>query len=170
MSLQRTDTDGCQSGMTAKNLLLICLLVLIACRRNEDSSSPCMDMSKCADVNCQPGTNLLKFILLDEETGEDLVFADDPLIRQEDIIVRNTDGEELAVMAYSGGFGKAHLSVETANSQALDTLYLEVQGQPVYTLYPRFCNVTCCTPMAYEMRTQKGEVKRQAEHIFPLTY
>lgn len=157
--------------MTTKILLSICLLTLIACRRSGDnSSSPCINMSACADVNCQPAANLFKFVLLDEETGEDLVFASNPLLQPSDIAVINSDGISLPVTAYNRSFGAAHLSVETGSSQAKDTLFLEIQGQRVYTLYPRFCYVSCCTPMAYELRTQKGEVKRRSEHIFPLTY
>jgi len=121
-------------------------------------------------VNCQPATNLFKFVLLDEETGEDLVFANNPLLQPSDITVSNNAGIELAVTAYNRSFGAAHLSVETGKNQVKDTLFLEIQGQRVYTLYPRFCNVSCCTPMAYELRTQKGDVKRHSEHIFPLTY
>lgn len=166
--MTRTVVRNC---MTTKTILTICLLTLMACRRGGDaSSSPCVDMSTCADVNCQPATNLFKFVLLDEETGEDLVFANNPLLQPSDITVSNNAGIDLAVTAYNRSFGAAHLSVETGKNQVKDTLFLEIQGQRIYTLYPRFCNVSCCTPMAYELRTQKGDVKRRSEHIFPLTY
>jgi|GEM_PF-1538011 len=166
--MTRTVVRNC---MTTKTIFTICLLTLMACRRGSDSSpSPCVDMSTCADVNCQPAANLFKFVLLDEETGEDLVFADNPLLQPTDIKVSNRAGTDLPVVAYNRSFGAAHLSVATANNQGKDTLFLEIQGQRIYTLYPRFCNVSCCTPMAYELRTQKGDVKRRSEHIFPLTY
>ncbi|MDF2380079.1 hypothetical protein JMG10_01275 [Nostoc ellipsosporum NOK] len=157
--------------MKMKILVAIGLLTFIACRRSAESPSPCMvDASKCADVNCRQATNLFKFVLLDEETGEDLVFSPSPLLQPDDIKVINRSGNELAITANIQGFGKAHLALETGNVQAKDTLFLEIQGQRIYTLYPRFCHISCCTPMAYELRTQKGEIKRQSEYIFPLTY
>jgi hypothetical protein len=134
-----------------KTLLIIgiSLSLFLSCSKTPESGFNCRDTDARTDVVCITFWTYFNFTIVDEKTGADLLFGNNPTLSPGDIrifIKNNSPYTQIPLFTDSN-------SKRMINMRVADTMALQIKGEPLqYILVKSYCGLKqICSTTAVEI-------------------
>lgn len=134
-----------------KNLLIIATIVsiFISCKKEQQTGFTCRDKGSNPDVICITYWSYFRFTIVDEKTGEDLLFSNNPTLSTADIKLFGKNNSPYTQMQFVTDINNKRLYTMGST----DTMALQIKDEPLqYILVKNYCGFNqVCSRTAVEI-------------------
>jgi len=153
-----------------RTLLIIgtSLSLLLSCSKTPENGFNCRDTGATPEVMCIAYWTYFKFTIVDEQTGTDLLFGNNPVLTPADIrVFRKSNSPYTQMPLFTDTISK-----RMVNMRGADTMAIQIKDEPLqYILVKSYCGLNeVCSRTAVEILHEGKLVIADEQGLFRIKY